>query len=61
MSKKEEELFVLASSILKKSPILRQQSSACRRAWCEGFVNGKMYFDHLKPKRKKWYEFFKRK
>jgi hypothetical protein len=59
MNKKESELFDLAAKMVNKDPILRNQSSAMRRAWCEGFMNGKLYFDHLKPKRK-WYDFWSR-
>ena len=60
--KQEKELFELAKVILRKNPILREQSSACRRAWCEGFVNGKMYFDHLKPKKAGFFgKLFRRK
>ena len=58
MTKSESKLFVTAQKQLIKSPVLRKQSSATRRAWREGFVNGKLYHDHLKSKGK-WYEFWK--
>lgn len=58
LTSKENKLFDLATELVKKDPILRGQSSSMRRAWCEGFMNGKLYYDHLKPKRK-FYEFWK--
>lgn len=60
MKNKEEVLaYAKAEQFIRKSPTLSKQSSACRRAWCEGFTNGFLYFKHLKPK-VKWYEFWKK-
>jgi len=58
MNKKESDLFDLAAKLVNRDPVLRNQSSSMRRAWCEGFMNGKLYFDHKNPK-KKFYEFWK--
>jgi hypothetical protein len=54
MKKDEAKLFDLAVQLVKKDPILRNQSSSMRRAWCEGFMNGKLYFDHKQPRRNFW-------
>ncbi len=51
LTSKESKLFDLATKLVNKDPILRKQSSAMRRSWCEGFMNGKLYFDHKQHKR----------
>lgn len=36
-TKEEVIVYKKAKSILQRSPILFNQSSSCRNAWCEGF------------------------
>jgi len=59
LNKKESDLFDLAAKLLRRDPILSRESSSMRRAWCEGFMNGKLYYDHLNQNKKKFYEFWK--
>lgn len=47
----DEMKFEIAQEIVRKSNVLRAQSSSFRRAWCEGFVNGMDYVNSLKVKK----------
>lgn len=58
VTKKEMEIYKKAKNYVSKSNVLMNQSSACRNAWCQGFVNGYLFYVHQKPKRK-FYEFWK--
>lgn len=59
LTAQEEKIYAKAKSVLTKNPILRGQSSACRNAWCEGFVNAFLYFQHKEnyknSKKRRWY------
>jgi REP element-mobilizing transposase RayT len=61
-TEEEQIVYAKAKKFLAKNPVLRQQSSACRNAWCQGFVNAYLYYQHkdnvkavIKAKKKKWY------
>lgn len=58
LTKEESKIFEKAVKFCNKDPILRSQSSAIRRSWCEGFMNGHLYYKHNQHKRR-WYEFWR--
>jgi hypothetical protein len=53
-TEEEAKVYKKAELFIRKNPILTKQSSVVRKNWCQGFVNGYLYYKHLNPKKSWW-------